>query len=241
MQLRKRDALAAVAALAGAVAVVGYATSARSADHQDSPAVRMEPTADINDVFSWMDGNNVVLAMTVYPDAPTGAQFSNTVKYVFHTNSASAFAPTLPTSGGVDVVATFDNGSPQKISLWVGTSEFVTGDASGTSGLASADGKVKVFAGVRADPFFFNIDGFHAVVADVENAASGLTFNDAGCPALNAATSAALVAQLDESPDGGAAQNHFATFNGMAIVVSVDKSLLTANGSDLSVWAATTN
>lgn len=241
MQLRKRHALAGVAGLAGIAAIVGYSASALSADHQDSPAVKMEPTADINDVFSWMDGTNVVLAMTVYPDAPMGATFSNTVKYVFHTNSTGAFAPTLPASGGVDVIATFDTGTPQNISLWVGTSEYVHGDASATTGLASPDGKVKVFAGVRADPFFFNLDGFKATVADVVAAAGGLTFNDAGCPALNSATSMALVQQLTSSPDGGAAQNHFGTFNGLAIVVSVDKSLLTAGGADMTVWAATTN
>jgi len=241
MLLRKSHSVAAVAALAGVVAIVGYSASALSADHQDSPAVRMDPTADINDVFSWMDGSNVVLAMTVYPAAPMGAQFSNSVKYVFHTNSAGAFSPTLPASGGVDVIATFDSATPQHISLWVGTSEFVTGDASAPTGLASADGKVKVFAGLRADPFFFNLDGFKQVVADVEQAAGGLTFNDAGCPALNAATSQALVGQLAAAPDGGAAENHFGTFNGLAIVLSVDKSLLTANGADMTVWAATTN
>ena len=241
MQLRKRHALAGVAGLAGLAAIVGYSASALSADHQDSPAVKMEPTADINDVFSWMDGTNVVLAMTVYPDAPMGATFSNTVKYVFHTNSAAMFGPTLPTTGGVDVIATFDAGMPQNISLWVGTGEYVHGDASATTGLASTDGKVKVFAGPRADPFFFNLDGFHHAVATVESVAGSLTFNDAGCPALTQAQSNLLVGQLGSAPDGGAAQNHFGTFNGLAIVVSVDKSLLTAGGADMTVWAATTN
>lgn len=233
--MRLRPALGTLAAAASVAAVVGYAASALSADHQDGPATTSEPPADINDVYTWMDGSNVVLAMTVYPAAPTGAQFSDNVQYVFHT--ASAAAGLGSTSKPVDVIATFD--AAQKIKLWVGTSEYVTGDASPTSGLASADGKVKVFAGLRADPFFFNLDGFKQTALDVQGAAASLTFNEAGCPALDSNTSTALVTQLRTAADGGAPVNHFATFNGLAIVVSVDKTLLTAGGAYVSVWGGT--
>jgi hypothetical protein len=229
----------AIAAMAGAAAVVAYSLSARSADHQDSPSTLAAPTADINDVFAFMDRNNVVLAMTVYPNAPAGALFDDHVQYVFHTASAPKFAPALPTTNPVDIIATFDAASPQNISLWVGTSEYVTGNATAPTGLTSADGKVTVFAGLRADPFFFNLDGFKHTAATVEAASSSLTFNDAGCPAINSTTSAVLVAELGSAPDGGPAQNHFATFNGLAIVVSLDKSLVTAGGPDVTIWAGT--
>ena len=234
--MRSGPVFATLAALASACCAIGYSVSALSADHQDSPATSNAPTADLNDVFTWMDGSKVVLAMTVYPNAPAGAWFSNNVQYVFHTASASVFG--LP-SNNVDVIATFDTN--QKISLWVGGSEYVTGDATPIAGLSSADGKVKVFAGLRADPFFFNLDGFKAVVGDVKSAveAGALAFNDAGCPLLDAATSGVLVGQLATAPDGGAPVNHFATFNGLAIVVSVDKSLLTKGGSLMSLWGAT--
>ena len=220
--------------MASVATIIGYAASALSADHQDGPATTSAPPADINDVYSWVDGSNVVLAMTVYPAAPTGAQFSNNVQYVFHTASAAALGAT---TNPVDVIATFD--ATQKIKLWVGASEYVTGDASSPSGLSTADGKVKVFAGLRADPFFFNLDGFKATAADVKAAAASLTFNEAGCPALDNATSGALVNQLKSSADGGAAVNHFAAFNGLAIVVSIDKTLLNKGGADMSVWAGT--
>jgi hypothetical protein len=233
--MRLRPALGSLAALAGVAAVIGYSASALSADHQDSPATMAAPTADINDVYSWVDGTNVVLAMTVYPAAPTGALFDDNVQYVFHTASVASFGGANPTN--VDVIATFD--ATQKIKLWVGTSEYVTGDASSTSGLASADGKVKVFAGLRADPFFFNLDGFKNTVATVESVAGGLTFDDAGCPALNAGQETLLVGQLGSAPDGGPAVNHFATFNGLAIIVSVDKTLLDKGGPIMSVWSGT--
>jgi hypothetical protein len=233
--MRTTRLLAVLACLGGVAGVVGYSASAFSADHQDSPATMSAPAADINDVYSWMDGNNVVLAMTVYPAAPQGAHFDPTVQYVFHTAAGSSII-TAPGSS-TDVIATFD--ASQKIKLWVGTDEYVTGDPSPTAGLASADGKVKVFAGLRADPFFFNLDGFKNTVATVESVAGSLTFNDAGCPSLNASQETLLVGQLGSAPDGGPAADHFATFNGLAIVVSVDKSLLTKGGTTMSVWAGT--
>ncbi|HEY8090833.1 MAG TPA: DUF4331 family protein [Polyangiaceae bacterium] len=231
--MRLRPALGIFVAATSVATIIGYAASALSADHQDGPATTGEPPADINDVYSWMDGNNVVLAMTVYPAAPTGAQFSNNVQYVFHTASAATGLGT--TADPVDVIATFD--ATQKIKLWVGTTEYVTGDASPTAGLTSTDSKVKVFAGLRADPFFFNLDGFKQVALDVQGA-TGLVPNEAGCPALGA-TGPVLVAQLAAAPDGGAPVNHFATFNGLAIVVSVDKTLLTKGGTYMSVWGGT--
>ena len=233
MPMRLRPALGILAGVASVATIIGYAASALSAAPPGGPATTSEPPADINDVYSWVDGSNVVLAMTVYPAAPTGAQFSDNVQYVFHTASAATGLGT--TADPVDVIATFD--ATQKIKLWVGTTEYVTGDASPTAGLTSADGMVKVFAGLRADPFFFNLDGFKQVALDVQGA-TGLVSNEDGCPALGA-TGRALVAQLAAAPDGGAPVNHFATFNGLAIVVSVDKSLLTKGGATMSVWGGT--
>jgi hypothetical protein len=242
-----RSKVATLGALVCALGAVGYSMTAHSADHQDSPATLADPTADINDVFTFMDGaNSAVFIMTVYPNAPTGAMFSNSVQYVMHTASAAAYGAT---TNPVDIIATFD--ASQNISLWVGSSEFVTGKASSTSGLASADGKVKVYAGLNADPFFFNLDGFKQTVKDVAAAAGDgglpglIAINDAGCPNMlgspfEAGTvDSVLVTQLAKAPDGGAPQNHFGAFNTLAIVVEVDKSLVTAGGSLVSVWGAT--
>ncbi len=249
--MRRSLAIAAMASLAAAAVISGYSTPARSADHQDAPGVRAEPAADINDVYTWMDGTNVVLAMTTYPDAMTGQTFSNAVQYVFHTGSGIAFSPALPT-GGVDVIATFDNATPQNIQLWVGNpasgGEYVTGNANVTAGLASADGKVKVYAGLVADPFFFNLDGFKSVVSDVEGVegqlgqpvdAGGIALTPYGCPELGTGAQT-LAVQLAHAPGGiDPPTDHFANFNGLVIVVSVDKTLLTANGPAVSVWAGT--
>src|SRR5262249_14510608 len=147
---RTSRTVAGLALLAGAAGVVAYSTTALSADHQDSPTLLSTPTADINDVYTWMDGSNVVLAMTAYPGAHTGARAGTNPQYGFHTGSGSSILAPPPSK--VDVIATFDSSTPQKIKLWVGTAEYVTGDPSPANGLASSDGKVKVFAGLRADP-----------------------------------------------------------------------------------------
>jgi hypothetical protein len=236
----------ALAFLAGAAAVLGYPATARSSDHGDSPAVQADETTDINDVYAWMsDATHVTLVMTVEFDAPPGAMFSNAVRYVFHTASAAAFNPALPT-GGTDIIATFDTSASQKVSLWVGTSEYLTGDATGAAGMMSTDGKVKVFTGPRADPFFFNFAGFGNTVTTVE-AVSPLPAGtgpggDAGCPLVTAGQSGLLGTLLKTSTlDGGApAVNAFANLNALAIVVQIDKSLLTtATQPLLTVWGGT--
>ncbi len=226
-------------------ATLGIAHNARSADHLDAPATQKDPSADINDVYSWLDGNNAVLAMTVYPAAgaaDAGAPgFSDQVQYVFHTSSGAALGNT---PSDKDIIATFD--ATGKIDLWVGSDEHVTGDPSAKTGLMSADGKVKVFAGLRADPFFFNLAGFNAAVAAVDSAKGGLTFNDAGCPFVPPATAAYLRNTLKSNPAdagadglGGPAQNFFANLNTLAIVVSVDKTLLNGGGPITAIWGST--
>ena len=219
-------------AFATGVAILGYSVVAQSADHLDSPAAIADPAADITDVYTWMDGANAVFVLNVSPAAATTAKFSDKVQYVLHTSSGKFPAAT----SNVDIIATFD--TAQKIQLWVGT-RYLTGDASQSAGLASTDGKVKVFAGPRSDPFFFNLLGFRHTVSTVKGAAPSLSFDEAGCPALDGPTSAALVSQLKTAPDGGTADDFFKTLNVLSIVVSVDKSLVNAGGTDIAVSGST--
>jgi hypothetical protein len=207
---------------------------ARSADHFDGPAVNVDPTTDIADVYAWNDGANAVFAMTVYPQAPAGAKFSDQAIYALHAASAASYGAT---SNDLDIKCTFDSGTPQTASCWAGD-EYVSGDASQATGIASASAKLRVFAGLRSDPFFFNLDGFKKVVETVTAADGGFTF-DRGCPDLDMNTSNALVTQLKTNPDGGAPQDFFANLNALAIVVSIDKSLVTKGGKLVTVWAST--
>lgn len=222
--------------LAGLALAVGCRT-ALAADHIDGPQASADPAADITDAFAWMtpDAQKVILVMDLTRNADTGSRFSDSVQYVFHTTSRASFGATP--SADVPVICEFDN--QQRIQCWAGNAAFVSGDASGLNGVTSTDGRLRVFAGLRNDPFFFNLAGFRQTARTVTAAASSLTFDAAGCPAVDAATSQALVTSLQTAPDGGPPVDGFANFNVIAIVVEVDKSILTQNGAIVSVATAT--
>jgi hypothetical protein len=116
-------------------------------------------------------------------------------------------------------------------------------------GAASADGKLKVYAATRSDPFYFNLGGFKEAVATVEAAGSAGMIGSAdasGCPALTAGQVMALDTMLSttptvaEAPCGSGAIDCFAGFNVKAIVLQVDKSLVVSTSDRLvSVWGST--
>ena len=211
--------------------------SSRSADHVDGPAASADPAADITDVFTWMspDAQRVFLIMSLVRNATTASKFSDSVQYVFHTTSRPSFG--APPSPEVTLICTFNQA--QIIQCWAGNDAYVTGDASTINGIVSDDGKFRVFAGLRNDAFFFNLAGFRATSRTVAEDAADLQFDPAGCPLLDNETSAELVTQLATAPGGGPAVNNFDRFNVLAIVIAIDKSIVTNNGPILSVWGST--
>jgi hypothetical protein len=211
-------------------------SAAFAADHLDSPATQAEPAADINDLFAWTstDGTKLNLVLTVFPAATEAAMFSDSVQYVFHTSSGATFgAAGTP----MDIICQFD--ANQEIACWAGAADYASGDASATSGVESVNGKFRVFAGLRDDPFFFNLEGFRSVLSTVTSVAGSLSFDPAGCPTVDAATSAALVGQLSSAPGGGSPADFFAPLNTLSIVVEIDLDLVAAGGDIVSVWAST--
>lgn len=233
--MRKTWLVAVVVVAVVAVALLSQPT--RSADHADGPAASADPAADITDVFAWMssDAQTVFLVMDLVRNATGASRFSDSVQYVFHTTSRASFGA-APASE-VTIICTFDRA--QAIQCWAGDEEYVTGDASNVTGIATASGRMRVFAGLRNDPFFFNLAGFRETARIVAGAAPTLQFDPAGCPALDAPTSTALVNQLQRAPGGGPAVDNFARFNVLALVVTVDKAIVTKNGPIVSVWGST--
>ena len=224
--------ISAVAICMGLVSANGFA-----ADHLDSPSVTDDATTDITDVFAWMndDADKLNLVLAVNTSATTETEFSDSAQYVFHIDSQESYGAEEKTT--VQVICTFD--SDQVISCWAG-SDYVTGDASAAAGLDSTGGTFKVFAGLRNDPFFFNFGGLTDTIAFVKENADALTFNDASCPTLDAATSTAIVSRLQGTEDGTEdAADSFAGTNVMAIVVQIDLASVNAGGAILSVYGST--
>jgi len=215
-------------------AVIPFA--AYAADHIDAPATVADPAADLTDLYAWTssDASKVNLVMDVLPFATADSKFSDAVQYVFHVNSSTGYGEAQTETL---ILCQFDEANA--IECWAGSDEHVSGDASAEAGLSSDSGKLKVFAGLRNDPFFMELTGFNETVSIVVGAAGGLSFDDQGCPDVNAETSAALVGQLQSGAGGAAASDTLAGANVLSLVIQVDKELLTAGGPILGAWAST--
>jgi hypothetical protein len=219
----------------GIVLLLGGPVAALAADHGDSPTARTnsEPTADITDLYAWMtaDASKLNLVVGVYTDAPDDAVFSDAVIYQFAVSSSDTFGADQESTL---ITCKFIDGT--NIECWAGN-DYVVGDPSVPEGIAS--GGLRVFAGLRDDPFFLEYVGFSNAIALANEAAPDLEFDGDGCPILDAATSQALVTRLTSGNDGARASNTFAGQNVLALVVQVDKSIVDGAGPILGVSAST--
>lgn len=224
--------------------------------------------ADIGDVYAWntSDATKVNLAMTVSPGDDGTRHFSSAVTYAFHVNSRATFQGT-PTETTVRCKFASDTSGE----CWVvgsdGTTvkDYVTGDFSATAGVTSTSGKLRVFAGRRSDPFFFNFGGTKAAIHAAENVCAGSNgtgsaeaacppppqanaTDAAGCVKISSGQGSALRGAIATKPSGnvpgtpcGSADiDCFKSFNVMALVVQVDNTLVNDGSNVLvSVWGST--
>lgn len=229
--------LGAVVGLAGLVSL--SPDRAQGADHTDPPGIA-DPLTDIADFYAWMDSgaSNLNLVTTVAP-LSAATEFSTAVQYGFHVSSRAAFDATEETDS--QVLCQFY--AADGIECWVlvdgAVVDYVEGDPSAETGLQSESGDVTVFAGVRNDPFYFNLDGFEQTVDAVLAAAGDLTFDEGGCPTVDADTSTALVTALQTDMTGDPATDDLAGTNVLALVVQINKDLVDDGGALLATWATT--
>ena len=173
----------ALLAVAGVTLALGGAPLlAAGADHLDAPALgsitvngdgsltphSLHGDRDINDVYAFegSDASRTVLAMTTNPAINLfGGSFGTNVRYVIRVDTNGNASPDIAyvwrfdaVSGGAqDYTVTKYTGSNAG-SLASGT-QIGTGNTGGT-GIGTASGGASVFAGVRSDPFFFDLTGF---------------------------------------------------------------------------------
>ena len=159
---------------AGAAALAAIAGPARAADHRDAPTVQTDPAADICDMYAFVDPNNpndVVMAMTVNPFTAPGvpAYFAPEVLYQFKIDNTGNFLEdlvlqvTFSPQGPNQTVTVMGPAAPVRRlvgnvnqSLNVVRVPTVTGPADGST-VISGPGGMKVLAGLRDDPFFFDL------------------------------------------------------------------------------------
>ena len=203
----------------------------QASDHLDTPTVIADPAADIGDLYAWTaaDGKRLNLVLDI-----VGKKFSDRIVYAFHIDSGTRVGATSATA---TVACRFD--ADQRVRCWAGDKDRVSGDASKPEGIESRDGRLRVFAGLRDDPFFNNVKGIRAGYdAAAQALASGAGSDTAGCPAFDAATSREILSRGSHT-DGGPAKNFLAGWATAALVVSVDLERVNGGGPLLGVWAGT--
>jgi hypothetical protein len=113
------------------------------------------------------------------------------------------------------------------------------GDARDEQGIWGKNRRLRVFAGLRDDPFFNNVKGTRAAY-NVADAAlkHGAAVDAAHCPQFDHATSQAIFEQWKHT-DGGPASNFLAGWTPASIVIQIDLSAVNRGGKYLAVWGAT--
>lgn len=218
------------ARLALAAALLLPAAHAAASDHLDSPQLIADPRVDIGDLYAWTsaDGRRLNLVMTI-----VGHALDRNAEYAFHIDSGPRFPDT---TARTDIVCRF--ASKTEADCLIGRDETIQGDPGRTTGLASASGRSRLFAGLRDDPFFNNVKGSRAAF-DLAGAILPRVPRDAaGCPAYTQKQTAAILDQWRHT-DGGPARNFLAGWTPMAIVLEVDLGLVNRGGPVLAVWADT--
>lgn len=209
-----------------------------ASDHGDTVSVVENPATDLTDLYvfpSPENSDNVVLAMDVYglisPDQADDVSFDPNVLYEFN----------IDTDGDAVedqvIQARFGETGPNQSVRIAGPvepemtgSRSVFADPHGTTGtinepFAPTSG-MRVFAGARSDPFFFDINQFCTILPD-----RCVPFTDQE-PVEN--PNAPQATSWRSSED---AQNFFEDLNVLSIVVELPKARL--GGEQIGVWMTT--
>lgn len=206
-----------VVAFAGAVGL-GAVSLTRAADHVDSPVVENTASIDVADLYAFrspQDPDRLVLAMTLHGFIPP----SESGMSIFEPNVLYQFK--IDTDGDAvedRVIQAFvtESGSGQTMHVRGPASPMQTGtqnrvlsgsDAatvevttSSNPQIAEQDG-LRVFAGVRDDPFFFDFGRFQEIVAGEAS-----SFEDPGTDAFAGFNVYAIVVELPVSRLGGGSE-----------------------------------
>ena len=228
--------LATLAGIAALTATFAVTRSSHASDHQDTPEVELSPRMDINDVYAFpgSSADRIVLVLTtsspITPAQSGTAAFDPNLLYQLKIDN---------TGDGVEdkvIQVTFaGTGSSQQVTVrgpvapaQVGTmNSLITSGTSVTgatnTNLGSASG-IQVFAGIRDDPFFLDLEQFFRIVPDRKPVSGALS-------------------QLPDQPTAaafrpvGQAVDYLRGINTLAIVLELPAAMLTDGGSKkIGVW-----
>ena len=214
--------LSAATLLLAATASMGFALrTSLASDHQDTPEVELYPRLDINDVYAFPGANpdRIALVLTtsspITPAASTGAGFDPDILYQIKVDNTG--------DGVEDIVLqfTFDGqGASQQVTMRGPLAPSQTGRLTSVASagptltgatnsvIGSANG-VQLFAGLRDDPFYIDLEQFFKIIPDrapVQGPLSKIgpkpeatAFRDPGIDFLRGINTLAIAVELPES------------------------------------------
>ena len=166
MPMFKLGRLASVAGAALILAVGVAPLGIWAADHLDSPTVSASGATDLTDVYAYStsDAKHSVLIANVNPGAGvlpnSTTSFGTGVQYAITVDTTGDAVPDLT------YLVRFTAGNPQGLTIWRNGHLW----GSGTTGhTISLSGGSKLWAGLRDDPFFFDLDAFKGNVLGADN------------------------------------------------------------------------
>jgi hypothetical protein len=231
----RRGALAGLFVLAG-IATVALTRTTLASDHQDTPEVELSPRMDINDVYAFpgSSADRIALVMTtsspITPAQSTSAAFDPNLLYQLKVDNTGdgvedrVFQITFSGAGANQRVTVRGPVQPNEtgtMNTLVTAGPSVTG---ATNAVIGANGGTQVFAGLRDDPFFLDLEQFFRIIPDRKPVSGPLS-------------------QLPNTPSAsafrpaGQAVDYLRGLNTLAIAIELPTSQLTAGGtSKIGVW-----
>ncbi|HEX8311619.1 MAG TPA: DUF4331 family protein [Chthoniobacteraceae bacterium] len=220
----------------------------RASDARDAAGLELNPALDLNDlyVFPGAGGDRIVLAMTTHVVAPLDARFDPTALYEFKIDNTGDAVEDLVIQfqfrnvrGGKQRVAMFGPAAPKiegrKSRLAVRKPTVSGGTEVSLQRKRSGD-EVQLFAGRRAEPFYFDLSQFLRIIPDRRPARGSLSFIGPA-PEASAFRPNGGPGQAQFDQTHGVASNFFTDAATMAIVVELPEALIKGEGNNIGVWA----
>ena len=212
---RSRGRVIAWGLLLATAAALGVTRWIKASDHKDSALLAADHAADIADVYTFkspVNPDNVVLVMTVSgfipPSEASTTFFDPNVLYQWKIDNDGDAVEDLVIqafvtgTGGHQVMhfrgpaAPAATGTTDRVVL--GPETATVGVSNGAAPIVASRGGMTVFAGVRDDPFFFDLVQFKKIIAGEATA-----FRNPGVDTFAGFNVLAIVAEVPSSLLGG--------------------------------------
>jgi len=201
--------------LLATAAALGLTRWMQASDHKDSALLAADPAADIADVYTFrspVNPDNIVLAMTVSgfipPSEASTTFFDPNVLYQWKIDNTGDAVEDLViqafvTGTGGNQVMHFRG--PAAPSVTGATSRVIDGPETATVRVSNTETPIiasrngmTVFAGVRDDPFFFDLVQFKKIIAG-----QATSFRNPGIDSFAGTNVLAIIVELPSAQLGG--------------------------------------